>query len=497
MIRLENVFFNYMNGEARRTLRNINLTIREGETVVFCGESGCGKTTLTRLINGLVPHYYEGSLSGTVTVKGRDISAAPLYETAELVSSVFQNPRSQFYNVDTVSELSFGCENRGLPEGEILKRLEQTICEFKIESLMSRSIFQLSGGEKQKIACAATSVSSPEVIVLDEPSSNLDVPAIENLKEVLKEWKRKGKTIVASEHRLHYLRDLADRFIYLKEGRIAGEFGANEMKSMSSSRLASLGLRPLFLESISQGVPDKGLPVNAPLRSLKEKIRLKRFHYSYKRQAPVLNMDAVEIPSGSAVAVIGSNGSGKSTFAKCLCGLNKRFRGTLSIGGKTYKGKRCLRSCYMVMQDVNHQLFAEKVMDEVLLGMDKVDEIRAGKILDHLDLLPFKEKHPMALSGGQKQRLAIAGAVAADKEILIFDEPTSGLDLRHMMDVAETIRELQAAGKTLFLVSHDPEFIARCCDYVILLEKGKIGSSYPLDEDGLSKMLDYFTEAAQ
>lgn len=213
MIELKDVSFTY-SGDNKAGVKNINLNIFKGEFIVLCGESGCGKTTITRLINGLIPNFYEGQISGNVRINGEEISKQPLYNTARIVGSVFQNPRSQFFNVDTTSEIAFGLENFGLPEYEIEKRIENTVNNFQIEKLLGKSIFHLSGGEKQKIACASVSAMEPEILVMDEPSSNLDISSIMELREILKSWKKQGKTIIISEHRLFYMRGLADRFIY-------------------------------------------------------------------------------------------------------------------------------------------------------------------------------------------------------------------------------------------------------------------------------------------
>ena len=287
-------------------LRDINLTIEDGETILLCGESGCGKTTLTRLINGLIPHYYEGELTGEVLIDGKDISKLPLYETAKLVGSVFQNPRSQFFNVDTTSELAFGCENRGMPESEIKQRIAETVSEFKIEALMDRSIFRLSGGEKQKIACASVSACRPDVFVLDEPSSNLDSAAIEDLRKLVALWKSKGKTIIAAEHRLYYLREMADRVMFMKDGRIESIFPAEKLKIMTGTSLSGMGLRPLYLESLERDIIPPDLS--------RDRLLISNFIFSYKRQAPAVNIDALSVPRGGVVAVIGPNGAGKTTL---------------------------------------------------------------------------------------------------------------------------------------------------------------------------------------
>lgn len=487
MIEIKNVSFYYESNDREAGLIDINLTIKPGETILLCGESGCGKTTLTRLINGLIPNYYEGRLCGSITVKGIDVSKAPLYETASVVGSVFQNPRSQFFNIDTTSELAFGCENMGVEEAEIIKRIGKAAKELHMENLMHRSIFALSGGEKQKIACGSVSALNPEIIVLDEPSSNLDAKAAEDLFLLLKIWKSQGKTIVVSEHRLHYLSSLIDRVIYMKNGKIEREFTSPEFLSLTEQERIALGLRPVSLENI--GKENKQLP---PFIS-EENITLENFCFTYKNGCEGIKIKKCTFPKGSIIAVIGHNGAGKSTFARCLCGLEQKCRGTMQLNNLSLKAKDRLKNCYMVLQDVNHQLFTESVMDEVLLSMEAKDEKAGEDILAGLNLSAFKDIHPMALSGGQKQRVAIASAIASQRDIIIFDEPTSGLDLRHMKEVSENIISLHHKGKTIFVITHDPELILSCCTHVTELKNGEIEEEYALSENGIGRMLDFFT----
>ena len=483
MIKIDHISFSYgEENENTGGVRDIDLNIEDGQFVVLCGESGCGKTTITRLINGLIPHYYEGQMAGEVWVNGEKVSEQPLYDTAAVVGSVFQNPRSQFFNVDTTSEITFGCENLGQPEKDIRERFAKTVRDFRLEKLMDRNIFHLSGGEKQKIACAGVSIMEPDVLVMDEPSSNLDAASILDLRKILAFWKSQGKTIIVSEHRLYYLRGLADRFIYLAEGQVSRDYSAAEFEQLTEQQRSNMGLRTFALERL--------LPPVLPQQE-KTALALHNFRFAYKNEPETLHIMDCEIPTNRIVGIIGNNGAGKSTFSRCFCGLEKRC-GEIVWNGKKYRPKDRLNTCYMVMQEVNHQLFTESVLDEVLISMEEANQKRAEEILNRLDLLAFKDRHPMSLSGGQKQRVAIASAIASKRSILFFDEPTSGLDCRHMKEVANVLRQVRDAGITVYVITHDLELILDCCTDIIHLEDGSIIDQYGMDEDGLRKIREYF-----
>lgn len=470
MISLEHVSFSYP-GQKRGGLRDINLTVREGECILLCGRSGCGKTTITRLVNGLIPKFYPGELCGTVLVDGRNIAELSMYEIAEHVGSVFQNPRTQFFNVDSDSEIAFGLENQARPPKELRDRVEAAANDLNIQNLRQRSLHELSGGEKQKIAFASVHAMNPEIYLLDEPSSNLDMNAIADLKKHLWLIKGQGKTILIAEHRLYYLMDIADRIVYVDEGRIAGIYTPEQFQQIPRQVRERMGLRVTDLEEVNLVSAQAVLP--PPILELRDAA------LRYKKHS-VLEGLSLSAGPGEIIGVVGRNGAGKTTLSRTLCGLHKDSEGQFLWNGQPTNRKARLKRSYMVMQDVNYQMFAESVEAECSFGIRSPDRDLIESTMERLGLTPYKDSHPNTLSGGQKQRVAAAVSMICRKELLVFDEPTSGLDFDSMAQVAGLVKELAAMGKLIFVVTHDYEFICRTCSRVLHVDRGEQCDDLPV-----------------
>jgi sigma 54 interacting domain protein len=459
MLTLENLSLFY--GQDKKILDCIKLTVADGECILLTGESGSGKSSIINSINGLAFEYENAKISGSLKVDNKDLKGMELYEISLLISSVFQNPKTHFFNVDTTLELLFYLENIGLSKQEMENRMEDMLKLFPIKHLLGRSIFELSGGEKQILCVAACYISGCKIIVLDEPSSNLDDIYIDILKEMLQILKNKGITLIIAEHRIYYLTDLADRIILVRKGELFKEFTKDELLNSEKQ----LGLRSAIKTNLK-----------AQSKLFGNDLNIKKLEYNFK-DGSKLKIEDISFGLGNIYGITGKNGCGKSTFIRVMTGLDDKGKSELIFNEKTLKQKDRLKNSSLVMQDVNHQLFTDSVEEEIKLGVKDLSQDRLDKVLFGLELTELKDRHPMSLSGGQKQRVAIASVLCKKSRFIFFDEPTSGMDYKNMIRISKLIKEMSTKDNIIFIVSHDNEFLNETADSILCLEEFKIPAS--------------------
>ncbi|MCB5950920.1 ABC transporter ATP-binding protein [Enterococcus sp. BWT-B8] len=455
IIRLKEISFCY--GAEGHQLKDISLDIAEGECVLMTGPSGCGKTTLTRLLNGLIPHYYDGELSGSFYLKEKNVKNLEVWEYGELIGSIFQDARSQFFTSNVLDELAFASENYCLDLQLINSRVNRVLEVNQIAYLKEQKLDRLSSGEKQKIAMSAVEVHGPELFVLDEPSANLDHQGSLQLTKALHKLKKEGKTIIVADHRICYLMDVVDRIIYMADGKLIQQWSREEFQQLSKETLDNLGIREkqeiIITEILKK--QDKENIEKSPFLELSD-VAIGHHRFSPK----LLSNISLQLNKGDILLLTGKNGLGKTTLVRTLCGLNHERGGQIFIDGKQSAMKKRREKCWFVLQDADYQLFSDSVLNELLLGIkhDAANLKKAEKLLNDLGLLEVREQHPATLSGGQKQRLVFAVGLMREPELLILDEPTSGLDAGNMLRVQQMILDYAKQGLSFLIVTHDFEF---------------------------------------
>ena len=471
MIDVESLSFSYVSeltGGRVEALRGVDLSARPGTLTLVCGSSGCGKSTLMRALTGLVPQMTPGELEGAVRIDGRDLAEVPLTEVGHLCSSVFQNPRTQFFCDTVAEELAFCGENYGRDRDTLIEASMRAATLMGIAHLMDRKLSTLSGGQLQKVALACALSSGAPVLLADEPTSNLDPGAIADVRRALAILKEQGMTIVVVEHRLHFLRGLADRVLLMEDGSVTRRWSGEEFYAMGEEERRLLGLRTL----VDPGPPEAWVASReseahaAPTADVRLSCRDLSFAYG---NTPVFEGFDADFPAGQITCIAGENGAGKTTLVRVLCGLAAPGSGMITLDGQATNRRQRRAACALVMQDTGRQLFSDTLEGELTIGASDASGEAGEKLLADFDLAHLGDRHPLSLSGGQKQRLVIAAARATGRPVVILDEPTSGVDARHLTSITSTLRRIADEGAVVIVVTHDGEFASACADRLITL----------------------------
>ncbi|MEZ7736488.1 ABC transporter ATP-binding protein [Gemella sanguinis] len=461
MLEFKDVSFTYKNSN-NKVLDRVNFKINKGECILLTGVSGSGKSTLIHLMNGLIPTLYEGQLEGEILFKNKDLKDIESYDISKNIGYVSQDPRGHFFTTNTTSELVFSMENYGIPLNEMKKKYSELVNLLELEKLVDKNIIYISSGERQKIAIGCSLSLEPEIIILDEPSSNLDFHMTKKLKQLIEKLKTKGYTIIIAEHRMYYIQDLIDRVFVINNGKVI-EKTISDLKSNNEVPLRSLDIFNLELENISCKNKELLMEIN---------------NITYKN---ILSNITTTVYKGDVIGLIGKNGVGKTTLLRLLSNIMKPNKG--KIVGKVVP--------FLVMQDMDYQFFTESVESEMKFGSADNDLEKINSLLMKLGLTEFKDKIPFELSGGQKQRLLIAISALANVNLLMFDEPTSGLDYVNMTKVSGILKDL-SKNSALIVATHDIEFLYKTCNRVVYLDDKVIKEDFYLNLENKKKVNNIF-----
>jgi energy-coupling factor transport system ATP-binding protein len=531
VVNLAAVTYTY-EGETAPALRNISLTVKRGEFVLLLGPSGCGKSTLLYLLNGSVPHILNGMLSGTAVICSKAVTVTKVADFANDVGMVFQDPDAQIINTRVRDEVCFGLENLCRPVEEILASQRKALDDVGLSGFGDRSIFELSGGQKQRVSIAAALAAQPKLLVLDEPTANLDPAGMAEVFAVLARLNREhGATIVMVEHRVDELADKVSRVVMMDQGAIvfdgapraafsmrrvvqaadsdvvaaASWFPQVSELALDLAAAAGQELRteqiPLCVDEavdlcLAFPVPARAkavhAPETAPSRSKKPLLSIRSLSFGYDPDAPVLKKIDLDLESDAIVALLGQNGSGKTTLARLLVGINTASAGTIGLGARDLAklGAREIASHVgYVFQNPDHQFVTDQVDEEIAYGLKvrdyPADEIarRVDDVLGIVDLQRYRRRSPFSLSLGERRRLSVATMLVLEPKLLVLDEPTIGQDYeraQQLMGLMARLRERY--GTTILMITHDVRLVAQWAERALVLRSGEIAfDGAPID----------------
>lgn len=493
MIRFSNVFFKY---PTRNTfaIKNINIHIKKGEFVVLTGSSGCGKTTLLKCLNGMIPNESSGELYGEIIINNLCTKKHDIKDLAQQVGLVFQNPDEQIFSTRVMDEVAFGLENLCFPVEVIKERVVWALEKVGMIDYIDSTTNALSGGQKQRIALASVLALKPEILVLDEPISQLDPKGAKEVLGVIKKLSEEGMTIVLVEHRLHEVISWANRIIVMNDGKIELDKPTFEIENYFDV-FEKLGLR----KPINTSIDIKNY-IKHDEKSFKSKVNIDRHNrdkvieirdmfFSYEKKNRKSNMKWIieglnlDIHKGEFIGILGNNGSGKSTLMNNIAGIYKPQKGNIFINKKGTKKTSAFElagTVGILFQNATLMLTCDTVYDEIAFGPKNLKyskeliDIEVNKYLNNLELNELIDYHPQAVSGGQRLRCAAASIFSMNPDIVLLDEPTSGQDILHINKLMEICKELTNSGVTVIFITHDHEVALKYADRIIYMEDGDV-----------------------
>jgi energy-coupling factor transporter ATP-binding protein EcfA2 len=512
LISIEDLSFAYSDTD-RPVLRDISLEIGEGEFVLVTGPSGGGKSSLCRCLNGLIPHFYGGKIHGRVLVDGMDTLKHSTKELATKVGFVFQDPENQLVSLDVEREIAFGLENLAFPRDLIAKRVEESLDALGIAHLRYRQLSELSGGEKQKVAIASVLALHPGILVLDEPTSELDPKGAEEVLSVITRLNDElGLTVILIEHRLDRVLQYADRLLVLSEGRVVVDGEVRDVMTNHYPELSRIGVGVPPVIRLIQGLRERGVRIDRVPLTVKEGraiireifenlppvpgtgggngqeitrplVEVRRLGYTYPNGLSALRNINLKVGEAEFITIMGRNASGKTTLAKHFNRLLLPTKGSIRVGGLDTREAtvaEMARKVGFVFQNPNDHLFADTVYDEIAFTLKNLSssrgeiELGTAEMLKRFELGEYRNQYPRSLSGGEKQRVALASVLVTKPKVLILDEPTRGMDYRLKSELMRFLEEYRAEGNTVILITHDVEIVAEYADRVILLSEGRV-----------------------
>ena len=483
---VENLSFRYRDRQGA-AIHNLSFEAKPGEVLLIAGASGCGKTTLIRCINGLIPRSYKGEISGRIMIQGEEVKDLPLYRVSQKVGTVLQDPERQILGTRVLNEVAFGLENLNVPREEIYQRVDEVLRFLNIPHLRERETFSLSGGEKQKVALAGILAMRPSILLLDEPLASLDPASAQDTLGIVRELANEGMTVLMVEHRVEdVLHIQPERVMFMTDGEIrylGNLSGLNRVVNYREVKLPAEEIverakadPPPAALTVLPSVKDKGLEENKPL------VKFEDVAFGYDPEQEVLHGLNLEIKSGDVIAVLGPNGAGKTTFVKHAIGLLKPKAGRVLVNGQDTRHASVAEiagTLGYVFQSPSHMLFAPSVYDELAFGPKNLGhpqaeiETEVKQALQVVNLADKEKDPPLALSFGQQKRVSIAAILAMRSRILVMDEPTAGQDYQNYMNFMDAILQMRGFEAILF-ITHDVDLAVIYANRILMISDGRL-----------------------